>query len=114
MEFEDVSVLITPKSKRIHTVWLSRKFSSGSLAREELKKIKAVLEKHYKRQGKQERFSVDPNYKFEFNNATITLRANILFSSAEIEIIATDKKLDTLAEKEAKSIAIEKTDTSVL
>lgn len=114
MEFKDVSVLITPKTELIYAIWMSKSFERGDLAEAEMEKVKAVLEDHYKCQVTKQRFTLDPTYVFKFNNATITLRAKRLFSSGAVEIIAVDDKLQKQAEEEAKEIAIEKTDTSVL
>lgn len=114
MNFKDVLVLITPKSKKIYSIWISKDCKNSEEARAEYKKVIAVLEKHYGKKSQRPYFTVDPMGEIDFNNGTILVKTNLNFSSNSIEIRATDKKLSTLAEEEKKQLAIETIDTSVL
>ncbi|MFW5751758.1 MAG: hypothetical protein ACOCW8_00315 [bacterium] len=111
--FKNYFLKITPKSKKIYSIWGIGHYNSNQRCVTDLEVVKALMEKKYGEFNKPD-FSFHEIYSFYGDSKIISIKCQNNFSDADLYAIYTDTRLEEVAEKERVEIEAENTDTSGL
>ena len=112
-KFKDLTLLITPKTHKIYSIWSSAKLDSKGKAEAEYEIISGMLAQKYKMKPERRICFGGDACSLDFEISDIFLRTHTLYKSS-VEIRYTDTKLAELAKKERLEIESKKSDDSAL
>ena len=113
-KFNEYSVLITPKTNKIYAIWARAKFDNIAAALEELKVVKALIEKKYGKKFENSTFSMNNQTSLYFGDRDIFIQTDNNYKSAMLEIRYTDDRITKIAEKEKISNEMKNSDSDAI